>query len=87
LPSGSVRYSDGHQVDQAPTGAQLDETEALLPPLDRAPKHLAIEMQHALEVDDSQHEVIDFPDLDPRSVNRRPRRRTPHRHILPPDYV
>jgi hypothetical protein len=50
---------DRHEVDERVAGAQLDQAEILLAPLDRASERIAIEMQHALQIDDAQHEMVE----------------------------
>jgi len=53
---------DRHEVDQRGAGPQLDQADVVEPPFDPAAECVAIETQHAVEVDDAQDEVIEAAD-------------------------
>ena len=55
---------DGHQIDDGSTSAQLNETYLVLPSFDNASKRAAVEAKHAFRVDNAQHQVINFADVD-----------------------
>lgn len=52
----------GHEVDQGAPGAKLNQPDGILASFDRASEHFAVEMKHAIEVDDTQHKVVNLTD-------------------------
>ena len=55
---------DGHQVNERASGAQLDQTNFILAALHRATERGAIEVQHRLQVDDAQNEMVDVEEAE-----------------------
>ena len=53
---------DVDEIDQRASGAELDQPELLLPLLDRAAEHVAIEADHPVHVAHAQHEMVDAED-------------------------
>ena len=53
---------DRHEVDQGAPGAKLNQPDGVLASFDRASEHVAVEAKHAIEVDDTQHKVVDLTD-------------------------
>ena len=58
------RATDRHEIDQRSAGAKLHEPDRIVAALDRASEHVAIEGQHAAEVGDAQHDVVDLANSD-----------------------
>jgi len=58
------RAVDRHEVDQRASGAQLDQADVVLAPLDRAAEDVAIEGDHRRDVADAQDEVVDLAHAD-----------------------
>lgn len=42
----------------------MNQADFVLPPLNHASERAAVELQHALEVEDAQHQMIDLPNAD-----------------------
>jgi hypothetical protein len=55
---------DLHQIDQRSPRPQLDQADFILPALYCAAKHLTVEAQHAVEVDNTKYKMIDFANTD-----------------------
>ena len=55
---------DRHEVDQRAPGAQLDQADVVLAPLDRAAEDVAIEGEHRRDVADAQDDVVDLAHAD-----------------------
>ena len=53
----------GYEVDQGAPRAKLNQPDGVLASFDRASEHVAVEVKHAIEVDDTQHKVVDLTDL------------------------
>ena len=53
---------DGHQVDQRRAGAQLHQSNPLLPPFFVAAQHVALKALHRFHVDGTQDYVVNFTD-------------------------
>ena len=51
--------SDGHEVNERTAGAKLNQADFILAPFHSAAECIAVEMQHFLQVNDAEHEVID----------------------------
>src|SRR5262249_8718848 len=47
------------EIDQRSSSPQLDESDRLLPVVDAAAQHIAIEGQAPLQIDDTEHHMID----------------------------
>jgi hypothetical protein len=69
-----------HEVDQGAPRTKLNQPDGILASLDRAAEHSAVEAKHAIEVDDSQHKVINLANVNhgrgmrgQRGANRRAR--------------
>jgi hypothetical protein len=59
---------DWHKVNQGSAGPQLDQTYRLLSALDRASKHIAVKVEHSVQVDDAQYQVINIADANHGSI-------------------
>jgi hypothetical protein len=57
-----------HQVNERAAGAQLNEPDLILPPLHDAAQRLAIEAQHACDIDNAQDKVVDLADMEHAAV-------------------
>jgi hypothetical protein len=57
-----------HQVDERVAGTQLNEPDLILPPLNDAAERLAIEAQHACDIDNAQYKVVDLADTEHAAV-------------------
>ena len=70
LPPGSLTAESPeftvhrNQVDERTPRPQLNETEFVLPTLDGAAEHVAIEPEHPVEIDDAQNDVVDLTNAD-----------------------
>jgi hypothetical protein len=53
----------GHQIEQRATSTELNQTNPILATLDRAAEHLAVKANHAVEVDNAQDKMVDFPSM------------------------
>jgi hypothetical protein len=53
----------GHQIEQRATSTELNQTDLILTTLDRAAEHLAVEANHAVEVDNAEDKMVDFPNM------------------------
>jgi len=63
--TGSAEFAiDGHEINEGPTSAQLNEANLVLPSLHGATKRVAVEAEHAAEVDNAQNKMINLADLD-----------------------
>jgi hypothetical protein len=59
---------DRHQVNQGSTGPQLDQTYRIPSAFNRASKHIAIKVQHSVQIDYTQYQVINFANANHRSI-------------------
>jgi hypothetical protein len=50
---------DRHQVNEGTAGAELNETDLFLAPLNSATEGVAVEPHHLLQIDDAENQVID----------------------------
>src|SRR5262249_53632645 len=63
------RALGGHEIDQAPSGAQLGETGLAQLALDAAAERVAVELERTRHVAHAQHDVIDATDAEPGCVH------------------
>jgi hypothetical protein len=54
---------DRHEINDRSPSAQLDQANLVLASFHRTSECAAVEAKHAVEVNNAQHEVIDFADL------------------------
>ena len=54
----------GYKVKQRAAGAQLNQPDGILSPLDGAAQHPAIKAKHLVKVDNTQHKMVDFTNVD-----------------------
>ena len=65
--TGTAEFAvDWHQVNEGLTGTKLDQTNFVAPALDRAAEDVAVEVQHAIEADHPEHQMVDFANRDHR---------------------
>jgi hypothetical protein len=57
---------DWHQVNEGLTGTKLDQANFVAPALDRAAEDVAVEVQHAIEADHPENQMVDFANRDHR---------------------
>jgi hypothetical protein len=57
---------DRHQVDHDVAGTQVDQSQIRASPVHGAAQGIAIERDHAFEIDDAQDDVVNVLDLDHR---------------------
>ena len=64
-PASALELSgNGNKVKQRAAGAQLNQANRILPPLDGATEHVTIKAKHLVEVDNTQHKMVDFTNVD-----------------------
>src|SRR5450755_2272558 len=51
---------DWHKVNQRSAGPQLHQTYRLLSALDRASKHITVKVEHSVQMDDAQYQMINI---------------------------
>jgi hypothetical protein len=56
--------ADGNQVDERTSRTQLDQANFILAPLNCATERVAVEVQHRLQVDDAENEMIDVEEAE-----------------------
>jgi hypothetical protein len=59
---------DWHKVNQGAARPQLDQTNRVLPALDGASKHIAVKVQHSVQIDDTQYQVINIANANHGSI-------------------
>jgi len=55
---------DRDKVYQRSSRAKLDQANLVPSPLDRTPKRGDVKLDHRLQINDAQHQVIDFANVD-----------------------
>jgi hypothetical protein len=61
---------DRHKVNQGSAGPQLDQTNRILSALDRASKHITVKVEHSVQIQDSQYQVINIANANHGSLIR-----------------
>ena len=54
----------GHQVDQGSAGTQLNQADSVVAPLKDAAPHRTIKVHHRVQIDDTQHDMVDVAELE-----------------------
>ena len=55
---------DRDKVHHRSSRAKLDQANLVAPALDRAPERSDVKLDHGLQINDTQHQVIDFANVD-----------------------
>jgi hypothetical protein len=63
-PAEFAVYRD--EINERSASTQLDQPELVLPSLDCTAKNTAVEAKHGVEVNNTQYQVVKFPNLDHR---------------------
>ena len=59
---------DWHKVNQRSAGPQLHQTYRLLSALDRASKHITVKVEHSVQMDDAQYQMINIANANHASI-------------------
>jgi hypothetical protein len=59
---------DWHKINQGSTRSQLNQTYRILPALDRASQYITIKVQHWVQIDHAQYQVINFAKANHRPI-------------------
>ena len=55
---------NGHEIDDRPPSAKLDQANFVLTSLDRAAQRSAVKVKHCFEVNNAQHKVINVANVE-----------------------
>jgi hypothetical protein len=61
---GTERARNRDQINKRAASTQLHQSEPILAPLNRAPDHSTVEIDHLLQVCDAKYQMIDLANLD-----------------------
>lgn len=63
-PGDSEFAIHGDEVNQRAASTKLNQADEILSSLNRASEDHAVEVKHLVEIDNAQHQMIDFPNMD-----------------------
>ncbi len=66
--AGAAEFTvDGNEIHERSACAELYEPDIILAPLDAAAEYVTIELEHAIEIAHTKHDMVDLPDANAHS--------------------